>query len=103
MKKRNLVKATLSTDRGIPLGMSNEFKDWEKTARDIEENKTPESIKIILKRDGYSKSWKLQRTSETARNTIMETWVGEDSLGNKTNLFLERKPTTQLLEMRYNS
>jgi hypothetical protein len=103
MKKRNLVKATLATERGTPLAMSNEFKDRAKTAKDIEENKTPETTKTILRRDSYIRDRTLQRTHETKENTIMETRTGEDSMGNKHNLYLERKPTTELLNMRYNS
>lgn len=103
MKKRNLVKATLATGRGTPLAMSNEFKDRAKTAKDIEENKTPETTKTILRRDAYIKDRTLDRTHETKENTIIETRTGEDSMGNKHNLYLEWKPTTELLNMRYNS
>lgn len=103
MKKRNLVKATLATGRGTPLAMSNEFKDRAKTAKDIEENKTPETTKTILRRDAYIKDRTLHRTHETKDNTIIETRRGEDSMGNEHNLYLEWKPTTELLNMRYNS
>ena len=103
MKKRNLVSESLTTQSGTPLSMSNEFKDRAKTAKDIEENKTPETTKTILRRDSYIRTRTLHRTHETKDNTIMETRTGEDSMGNKHNLYLEWKPTTKLLEMRYNS
>lgn len=104
MKKRSLVHSTLATSKGTPLAMSNEFKDREETAKQIEENKTPETTKMLLKMGGnYGRDRTLQRTHETLTETIVETRTTEDRLGNKHNLYLERKPTTALMEMRYNS
>ena len=54
-------------------------------------------------RDRYNHIRYLERTHETNDNTIVETYTKTDTLGNKRYLYLERKPTTELLNMRYNS
>lgn len=102
MTNRQLVKARLATRGGTPLAMSNEFKDRPATAKAVEEARnTNESIEVAL-RDGdeYNHRRLHDRTHETAENTIIETYTGNDSFGNKHYLYLERKPATKLLEMR---
>lgn len=104
MKKRNLVRATLATKDGTPLSKGNEFKDRPAAAKCIEEmrNKGEAIQDGLMGRDEYNHIRYPVRTHETSNNTIMETYTKTDTLGNKRYLYLERKPTTELLEMRQN-
>lgn len=105
MKKRNLVKATLATKSGIPLSKGDEFKDRPEAAKCIEEmrNKGEATQDGLMGWDRYNHIRYPVRTHETDNNTIVETYTKTDTMGNKRYLYLERKPTTDLLQMRENS
>jgi hypothetical protein len=104
MKKRNLVKATLATKGGTPLSKGDEFKDRPAAAKCIEEmrNNGEATQDGLMGRDRYNHIRYPVRTHETNNNTIMETYTKTDTFGNKRYLYLERKPTTELLEMWQN-
>ena len=105
MKKRNLVNARLATKDGTPLSKGDEFKDRPETAKCLEEmrNNGEATQDGLMGRDRYNHIRYPVRTHETDNNTIMETYTKNDTFGNKRYLYLERKPTTELLNMRYNS
>ena len=105
MKKRNLVKATLATKSGTPLSKGDEFKDRPATAKCIEEtrNNGEATQDAIMSGDRYNHIRYPVRTHETNNNTIVETYTKTDTFGNKRYLYLEWKPTTELLNMWYNS
>lgn len=109
--KRNLIRATLATKGGTPLAKSNTFPNWNKTAASLEVatnagkgqvTTATQRKELRLNADAIlHNNWRLQRTHETEKGTIVETYTSTERDGtNEEVLYLEWLPTTDLLKMR---